>query len=190
MKIRLLASVLPAMLLAACASSPTVHTDSAPGTNFTTYQTYTWLETGKDAPDPLHRRRIVEEVETRLWHKGMRRAGFGETADVGLAAHVSTQEKQTLNAFYDTPAWAGWGWSGLATTTTTATTAGGNAQPVNYQTGTLVLDMFDLKSKQAVWRGTANSVIADSPHDHEEDLGRGIQKMFAGFPPGDQQQKQ
>ena len=45
-------------------------------------------------------------------------------------------------------------------------------------------DMFDMKTKQAIWRGTASGTVPDSPEDVNAKAQAGVDKMFAAFPPG------
>ena len=53
-----------------------------------------------------------------------------------------------------------------------------------YQVGTLVVDMFDTKTKQAIWRGSAQGTVPSSPDKANQMVQAGIDKMFAAFPPG------
>jgi len=53
-----------------------------------------------------------------------------------------------------------------------------------YDVGTLVVDMFDARSKQAVWRGTASATVPISPERANAAVEAGLDKLFAGFPPG------
>ena len=190
MKLSLLKVVLPALLLSACASSPTVYTDSSPGTNFSQFHTYSWKQEPVDAP-PLVKQRIVAAIDAQLQAKGWQRAASSATADVSLAAHVSTQDKKTIDTFYDGPDWSGWGWApgwnpgwgpgwgggwGMNTGMSTTTVQ-------NYTVGTLVVDMFDNKTKQAVWRGSARDTIPASPQARDKELEVAITEMFAAFPP-------
>jgi hypothetical protein len=39
-----IAMILVPLMLAACASTPTITTDSAPGTDFSKYRTYSWAD--------------------------------------------------------------------------------------------------------------------------------------------------
>lgn len=76
-------------------------------------------------------------------------------ADVALSALVMTQDQHELNTFYNGMG-GGWGYrgfGGMGTATTTST----------YKTGTFVLDMFDAKSKQLVWRGVGTDTVAGNP---------------------------
>ena len=68
---RLIPVILAALLLASCASTPTVHTDADPSANFSGYRTYTWLnKPDKQGVPPLAAQRIVDYVNAQLNAKG------------------------------------------------------------------------------------------------------------------------
>jgi hypothetical protein len=164
--------------LAGCASTPTVHTDYDPAAQFAGYRTYTWLKK-PEGRSPLVEQRVVAAIDAKLAAQGWRQT-TGTDADVGIAAHVATQQQQTLDTFYSGPAWGGYGWgrwggAGMGSATTTVR---------NYEVGTLVVDMFDMKTRQAIWRGTASGTVPDSPEDVNAKAQAGVDKMFAAFPPG------
>ena len=52
-----------------------------------------------------------------------------------------------------------------------------------YTVGTLIVDMFDCRTKAAVWRGTAMKTLSDSPQKRADVLKSAIAKMFRTFPP-------
>jgi hypothetical protein len=52
-----------------------------------------------------------------------------------------------------------------------------------YDVGTLIVDMFLTSSKQAIWRGTAEKTVNDSPQKNSEAVQIGIENMFRYFPP-------
>ena len=52
-----------------------------------------------------------------------------------------------------------------------------------YTVGTLVVDMFDAKSKNLVFRGTAEDEISDNPDKNKKRLEKASPKMFKNFPP-------
>ncbi|AKC85880.1 DUF4136 domain-containing protein [Pseudoxanthomonas suwonensis] len=177
-------SILAAFALvavAACSSTPTVHTDSDPQASFGSYRTYTWLAK-PEGVSPLVAQRIVDGVDARLRAQGWTQAA---DADVAVAAHVTTQQKQTLDTLYSGPMYGGWGWArpglyggmgvGMGSATTTVH---------NYTVGTLIVDLFDAKTKQAIWRGTASDTASSSPDKVNAAVDAGIAKMFEGFPPG------
>ncbi|MCD9085335.1 DUF4136 domain-containing protein [Stenotrophomonas sp. SY1] len=177
MKAIAIAAVL-ATSLVACTSTPTVKTDFDPSANFGGYKTYSWA-LKPQAGSPLVQQRIVDGINARMQAKGLREAPNG---DIALAAHIANSQKQTLDTFYSGTGMGGWGWRGgwgggmaMGSASTTVHT---------YDVGTLVLDMFDARTKQAVWRGTASGTVPSSPDKVNVAVDAGLDKMFASFPPG------
>lgn len=169
------------------ASAASVTTDSDPSVNLASYKTYYWAQKPSSGA-PLMDQRIVADVDAQLQAKGFTLAADG---DIALSANVSTTEKQSLDTFYTGPAMGGWGWRGgwggrgwgmgmqgmggmgMADTTTTVN---------NYEVGTLVVDMFDTKTKEAIWRGTASGAVPSSMTRQNKVVDSSIVKMFAKFP--------
>lgn len=179
MMMKYIASAMSLALLSACASGPTVSTDADPAAQFSQYRSYAWMQEPTDAP-PLVKQRIVSAVDAQLQAKGWQRQDSERNADIGIAAHVATEQKQTLDTFYGGPNWNTWGWrggwgAGMGMATTTVRT---------YDVGTLMIDMFDQKSKRAVWRGTVSGTIPDSPEKLHQGVQQGIDELFESFPPG------
>ncbi|GGI52833.1 DUF4136 domain-containing protein [Oxalicibacterium solurbis] len=168
-----IAACFTVLLLAGCASKPTIHVDSDRNVDFSRYHTYGW-QTQPDVPVPLMRQRLMDGIDARLQAKGWRRVTNGE---VVVVAHVATQQQQTLTTMYDGGPYAGWGWRtpGFGTATTYVDT---------YETGTLVVDLFDAASKRAIWRGTARAVMPENPDKGNALLEQSLDGMFADFPPG------
>lgn len=165
--------------LVACASTPTVNTDYDSAAHFASYTTYSWAMTPK-AGSPLVQQRIVAGINARLQAKGLREVPKG--GDLALAAHIVTAQRQTLDTFYTGSGMGGWGWRGgwgggmgMGSATTTVRT---------YQVGTLVVDMFDTRTQQAVWRGTASGTVPSSPAKVNAAIEAGLDKLFAAYPPG------
>lgn len=166
-------------LLAACASTPTVHTDFDPGASFTAYRTYSWgLQPQTTAP--LANQRIVAGVDARLQARGLH--PVASNGDLVVAAQVTTSQKTTIDTMYTGTGMGGWGWRGgwgggvgMASST---------SQVRQYEVGTLIVDLFDGKTQQAVWRGTASGTVSESPDRNVAALEAGLDKMFASYPPG------
>jgi hypothetical protein len=53
-----------------------------------------------------------------------------------------------------------------------------------YQVGTLVVDVFDAKSKSLMWRGIAQDEVSDDPKKNIDKIEKASDKMFMDFPPG------
>jgi hypothetical protein len=93
-----------------------------------------------------------------------------------VVAIQTTETQRSLQGFYD-----GFG-GGLG--------LGGfrdgqiNISEQDYQAGTLVIDMFDAKTKQLIWHGTAAGTLSDKANKNEKKLEKAVAKMFKDFPPG------
>ncbi|MET0540837.1 MAG: DUF4136 domain-containing protein [Variovorax sp.] len=167
-----------AALLSACAS-PTVSTVVSPNANFSAYKTYSWIAT-PDGVSGLVQPQVVAGVDAKMAAAGFTRVTNG---DMNIGAHVSVQQKQSYNTFY-TGMGYGWGWGGFGPY------GMGMAPPVamttvdNYDVGTLTVYMFDGKTRQPLWRGTASGVLQDAPSNTASMLKASLDQMFTGFPPG------
>lgn len=52
-----------------------------------------------------------------------------------------------------------------------------------YEVGTLVIDIFDARTKEAVWRGTSSKTLSGNPQKNAAYLNKAVVKMFENFPP-------
>jgi hypothetical protein len=166
------------ILLAGTASAQQVKTDYDRNANFTQYKTYSWEQV--KTKDTLDVDRIKSAVNAALTAKGWTQVPSG--GDVSIIALEITQNQQTLNTLYDGFG-GGWGWrrfggggfGGFGDATTTTDT---------YQVGTLVVDLFDTKTQQLLWRGSASDTLSNNSNKNIKNLDNGVQKMFKQFPPG------
>jgi hypothetical protein len=162
-------------LFAVTASAQEVKTDYDRGANFAQYKTYSWKHV--KTKDPLDVDRIKNAVNAALVAKGWTRVDSG--GDVSIVAMEITQNQQTLNTFYDGFG-GGWGFRGFGgggfgeATTTTDT----------YKVGTVVVDLFDTKTKQLIWRGSSSDTLSNNSNKNIKNLDKGVDKMFKQFPPG------
>jgi hypothetical protein len=46
-----------------------------------------------------------------------------------------------------------------------------------------VVDLFDAKTKNLMWRGSASDTLSDKSDENIKNLNKGVQKMFDHFPP-------
>jgi len=152
-----------------------VKTDYDRSANFEQYKTYSWEHV--KTQDPLYVDRIKKSVNAALAAKGWTQVDSG--GDVSIVAMEITRNQQTLNTFYDGLG-GGWGWrrfggGGFGEATTTTET---------YKVGTLVVDLFDAKTKKLLWRGTATDTLSNNSNKNIKNLDKGVEKLFKQFPPG------
>ena len=160
------------LVMLGTALAQNVKTDFDHQANFSQYKTYSWQEI--KTADPLWDSRIKSAVDAQLSAKGWTRVDSG--GDVSVVAIKTTQTERTLQTFYDGMG-GGWRWrgfDGLGEATTTEQ---------DYKEGTLLVDLYDAKTKQLIWRGSAEDTVSDKAAKNEKNLDKGVAKMFKKFPP-------
>ena len=68
--------------------------------------------------------------------------------------------------------------AGVAAAMQTATTS-----TSTWNTGTLIVDIFDVQSKQLLFRGQGQATISDKSSKNTSNLYKALAKMFKDFPP-------
>ena len=149
-----------------------VKTDFDHQANFSQYKTYSWQEIKPE--DSLWDARIKNAVDAELASKGWTRVDTN--GDVTIVAIKTPQTEKTFKTFYDGFGggwrWRGFGGFGDATTT-----------EQDFKKGTLVVDLYDAKTKQLIWRGSAEDALSNKAEKNEKNLDKGVTKMFKDFPP-------
>jgi hypothetical protein len=149
-----------------------VKTDFDHQANFSQYKTYSWQEVKSE--NSLWDARIKNAVDAQLTAKGWTKVDSG--GDVGIVAIKTTQTQRTLQTFYDGFG-GGWRWRGFGGMGQSTTTE------QDYKEGTLLVDLYDAKTKQLLWRGSTEDTLSNNADKNEKNLDKGVAKMFKKFPP-------
>jgi len=172
MRVKSAAAGVLALVALGCGHSIKSNTRYDTGVDFSAYHTF-FLIQGSSSGDPLLDQRAHAAVETALTNRGWVEApaGAGRTA---VVVHAATKTKHDRQTFYD--GWGGWGWGGPWR---------GSATDVeDYKVGTLVVDIFDAATKQAIWCGAARDALPSDRTDNGRITQAAVAKLFAHFPPG------
>ena len=173
------------MLLASCASKPTIETDYDHTVDFSKYTTYGFFNPmGIENPNyssiygSIFRGAISKEMESR---------GYKMSDNPDLMINVSgrlqdkTKVTTTSDPYmgggyygYRRGAYGAWGGYGYGTQTHVS----------NYTEGTVNVDMVDRNLKRMVWEGVAVGRVNEKKTNEETraNINAGIQEMFAGYP--------
>jgi len=145
--------------------------------DFSGLSTYAWMEQGLEGGvSEIMLRRMYAAIDEDLTAKGLRKADRPGSADVLIAYHTGTQDRQQYDTYgYGAGGWWGGYWGGGMTTTTVRT----------YSEGTLILDVIDRQSNELVWRGSASKTIddMDSPEQRVQTVQDAVAKLLKDFPP-------
>jgi hypothetical protein len=172
---KVIVSIGLALFLANASFAQQVKTDYDRAAHFSQYKTFSWKKV--QTADPLWIDRIKAAVDAALAAKGWTQVESG--GDISIVAIEINRDHQTLNTFYDNFG-GGFGrrgfgsFGGFGEATTTSDT---------YTVGTLVVDLFDAKTKDLVWRGVSSGMLSDKSAKNIENLNKGVQKLFQHFPP-------
>lgn len=173
---RILAVGATALLLLACASNkPVVQTDHAQGTDFSRYRTYTWAEEPQ-TQSPIVRDKLVRAIDGQLAAKGWQRTPDGDVALVGQWVAREDVSYNNVSFGIGLGNWGGNSGGGVGAST-------GTSVPKTTLVGSLIVDMYDAKSKQALWRGTVSGKVPETPEGIDAAVATYIPQMFAKFPP-------
>ena len=165
-----------------------VRTNYRPGTDFSKYHTYKWIDGVKGAPsvgihpDQILDSQIKDAIDSQMAAKGFTKTE-DEKADLLLGYKIGLHQEKEWNAtasgFGAGPGWGGWGPWGMES-------ASGTANSSTITIGTLVLSIYDPAAKQLVWIGAAQHTI-DPPKKqdkNQKNLNKGAQRLLKEFPPG------
>jgi hypothetical protein len=164
-----------ALAVAGGARAQDVKVDFDHAATFAAYRTFS-IKLGTAWGNEFAEKRVVGEVTQALTGKGWTQAPEGQ-ADTQVVLHGASQMKKDLNTFYSGMGgygYRGWG-GGMGTATTTVN---------EYLVGTLVVDIFDGKSKNLVWRGIAQDELSDKADKNAKKRAKAMEKLFKDFPPG------
>jgi hypothetical protein len=168
------------VLSGAAAFAQDVKVDFDKSANFDAIKSFA-VKIGTSWNNQISEKRVVDEITKALTEKGWKPAAE-DKADAIVVLHGATEKQKSLNTFYSGMGgyggygWRGWG-GGMGTGTATTTES-------EYLVGTLVVDIFDAKSKQLMFRGTAQDELSDKPEKDVKKLNKASDKMFKDFPPG------
>ncbi len=164
-------------LFPAC-SSVDVTTDYDREANFAAYQSFDWMERHNPRDggpagnlglnDPLAQKRIRNAVERELLAKGIKQVE--SSPDLLVMVHAATQNKVDIDRY-------GYRYGRFGRRVGVVTTVD------RYKEGTILVDLVDAKSKELVWRGTAQDALrkGDSRADYIDEC---LKQLFKEYPPG------
>jgi hypothetical protein len=145
-----------------------------PGTDFSKYKTYKWVEIqGAEKPDQIIDTQIKQAIDKALATGGLTKV-TADKSDLYIAYQVAYSKEQQWNTYNvgGPYAWRYGGGSGQATSTTITI-------------GTVALDMYDPAAKELVWKGQASKTLSNEkdPAKRQKNIDKAMAKLLKDFPP-------
>jgi hypothetical protein len=142
--------------------------------DFGRYKTYSWEKI--QTQDQLWADRIKAAVNSALAAKGW--TNVESSGDVSIMAMEMRENHRTLDTYYGIYE-GGWGWrwgGGFGKEEAPVTTE------ETYKIGTLVVDLFDQKTKKLIWRGSVADTLTNKSDQNVKNLDRNVLKLFNHLP--------
>lgn len=153
-------------------SSVAVHSDAAPGVDFSAYHTFAQAPPPKTANAnlPGYSEITGDHIQAAIAHE-LETKGFSsapvDKADLLVAFSINGQRRTDIESA------GGFGWYGGW---------GGDTYTVNYTEGTLIIDIFDAHKKSLIWHAYGQTNIYGHG-DHSSQVDPAVQSILEGFPP-------
>lgn len=188
-----------ALTLSACASSSIQSSvDVADQADFSNFQTYAWItdqsliarsDATSELGYPLNEQRTRAAVERELARKGYRKVS-GTEADFVVSFTVGSRDRVRVQQYYNNYGYsyhgyhhgftrygyAGYGYPGYGN-------YGSTAGVYTFTEGSLVVDIFDNRSKEAIWHGSASKRLSRKDMDNVTQLiDQAIASLLIEFP--------
>lgn len=179
--------LIPALLLLGACQTTQLDRDFDPGRDFAAYRSWSWQEPALQyrPDDPrlnsdLTGQRLRTAIAEQLDQRGLRPAPAGTPGDLRVQAWLIVDRRQDqitthYGGFWGGP-WHGyWGGPAYAETRT-----------LDYQVGTLQIDLFDGKDGQLVWRGSAAQTLRSGPSKPTERstaIHETVARVLSQYPP-------
>jgi hypothetical protein len=172
-----LAAAVIALMAAGCATTMNVSSHAERSLDFSSYRSFDWgpadaLPTGDPRLDqnPFFKDHVQGEVEKQLVARGIELIASG-TPDLLIHYHANIRQRIDVNRMDRAYGYC----------------SAGDCPPdtIEYEAGTLVLDIVDARTNRLIWRGWAqNSVedILDDPDRMARTIHQAVTRMLDRFP--------
>jgi hypothetical protein len=151
------------------ASAQDVYVSSSPSATFSQYHTYAWGQ--QQNPNQIANSFLAQEaktqIEAQMQTKGLKLVQESENPDLVVVGSGGMKTQTSYNA---------WGMRGFGG-------GMGGITPEQSLTATLIVDIYDVKAKQLVWRGIAQGTLNEKNSQKNMQLvDKAVAKMFKKYP--------
>jgi hypothetical protein len=180
------------LLLLAADCSPKVRVDQSQNANYSRYKSYAFMDSDMQVvagKNPLYYNQIATQNVENTIRAELTKKGFRENMrrpDLLIGYHFFVEKKTQnvatgngLNGYGPYSGWGRWGFQGWGP----GWYGFGGPQYVQqeYEAGTVVVDMVDVRTRQLVWRGSVQDAI-NNPAKISEQLSREVARIVEKFP--------
>jgi Domain of unknown function (DUF4136) len=135
--------------------------------DFSQFHTYAWGSNNANAiKDSILAQVAQQDINAAMQGKGLTLVQENQNPDLLLTANGGMREQTSWNA------WGMRGWGGGM----------GSITPEQNVVGTMIVDLFNAKSQELVWRGIAENTLDNKGSKNQEMVHKAVEKMFKQWP--------
>jgi len=158
-----------------------ITTDMDDTYDFSKIKTWEWIgfQEGSTELNDLDKKRMGNAFLSEFNERKM--VYQQEDADVAVSIFIVVSKETSTTAYTNYYGGSGYrygrggrGWGGGHASTTYTET--------DYLQGTLVLDVFDVKSQELIWQGVATGVVKENPEKRDKSVPKSVSKLMKKFP--------
>ncbi len=135
--------------------------------DFSQYHTYAW---GSNNANQIRNSILAQvaqnDINAAMQGKGLQMVQESQNPDLLLTSNGGLRQQTSWNA------WGMRGWGGGM----------GSITPQQNVEGTFIVDLYDAKNQQLVWRGIAQNTLSNNGNKNQQMVGKAVTKMFQQYP--------
>jgi hypothetical protein len=167
MKTRYALCAMLVCIASAVAFGQTVSVNYNKSQSFSQYHTYTWAtDNANQIQNSILAQEAKSDIDNALQGKGLRAVSESENPDIILTANGGMKQQTSYSAM----GMRGFG-GGMGTIT-----------PEENVIGTMIVDLYDAKTKSLVWRGIAQNTLSNNGSKNSQLVSKAVVKMFKQWP--------
>ena len=135
--------------------------------SFALFHTYAWgSDNANQIQDSILAQVAQQDIDSAMQAKGFQKVQESATPDLLLTANGGMKQETSYTAM---------GMRGIGG-------GMGSITPQQNVEGTLIVDLYDAKSKSLVWRGIGQDTLSNNGNKNQQTVGKAVQKMFKQWP--------
>ena len=137
--------------------------------DFSQYHTYAWgSHNSNQIQNSILAQQAKADIDTALRGKGLQMVEESQNPDLIVTGNGGLKQQTSYTA---------WGTRGIG--------MGGGMGTITPQqnvAGTMIVDLYDTKTKSLVWRGIAQDTLSNNGEKNSKLVTKAVQKMFKKYP--------
>jgi hypothetical protein len=164
---KILAILASMFLMSVAASAQQVSVNYNHSQSFAQYHTYAWgSQNQNQIQNSILAQVAQQDINSAMQAKGLQMVQENQNPDLILTANGGLRQQTSYSA---------WGMRGIGG-------GMGGITPEQNVEGTMIVDLYDAKSKSLVWRGIAQNALNNNGNKNQQMVEKAVQKMFKQWP--------